>query len=96
MTWNFFATGHGKGEVDGAGALLKREVRKEQMKPHGLKLQNSAEVVAFLRAETNKFYSGNSAARRHIKKHFWDIKIGDIDRSRLFNCATIAGSRSMH
>ncbi len=26
MVWSFFATGHGKGEVDGAGALLEREV----------------------------------------------------------------------
>jgi hypothetical protein len=23
MTWNYFASGHGKGEVDGAGALCK-------------------------------------------------------------------------
>jgi hypothetical protein len=30
MVWSFFATGHGKGEVDGAGDLLKREVRKEK------------------------------------------------------------------
>jgi hypothetical protein len=33
MTWNYFAPGHGKGEVDGAGALLKRELSKEQIKP---------------------------------------------------------------
>jgi hypothetical protein len=26
MCWNYFASGHGKGEVDGAGALLKREI----------------------------------------------------------------------
>jgi hypothetical protein len=33
MVWIFFATSHGKGEVDGARALLKREVQKEQIKP---------------------------------------------------------------
>ena len=27
MLWNYFASGHGKGEVDGAGALCKKEVR---------------------------------------------------------------------
>jgi hypothetical protein len=29
MTWNYFATGHDKGEVDGARALLKQELKKE-------------------------------------------------------------------
>jgi hypothetical protein len=29
MTWNYFATGHDKGEVDGVGALLKQELRKK-------------------------------------------------------------------
>jgi hypothetical protein len=40
MIWNFFAIGHGKGEVDGARTLLKREVRKEQIKPQGKTLWN--------------------------------------------------------
>jgi hypothetical protein len=26
MVWNYFATNHGKGEIDGVGALLKREI----------------------------------------------------------------------
>lgn len=33
IVWNYFAIGHGKGEVDGARTLLKREVCKEQIKP---------------------------------------------------------------
>jgi len=33
MQWNYFAIGHGKGEVDGVGALLKRKLHKEQIKP---------------------------------------------------------------
>jgi hypothetical protein len=33
MSWNYFGSGHGKGEVDGAGALLKRQIRTEQIKP---------------------------------------------------------------
>jgi hypothetical protein len=79
MTWNFFATGHGKGEVDGAGALFKREVCLEQIKPQGLKLQNTTEVVAFLRAETNKFHGAYPGARQHIRKHFWEIEVEAID-----------------
>ena len=29
MMWNFFTSGHGKGKVDGARALSKREIQKE-------------------------------------------------------------------
>jgi hypothetical protein len=38
LTWNFFASGHAKGEVDGAGVLCKREIRSEQMKPNAQRL----------------------------------------------------------
>jgi hypothetical protein len=48
MLWNYFATRHGKGEVDGIDALLKRELHKEQIKPQGLKIQNAREAVNFL------------------------------------------------
>jgi hypothetical protein len=47
MLWNFFATCHGKGEVDGARALFKREAKKEQLKSKGQKIQNVIKVVAF-------------------------------------------------
>lgn len=33
LIWNFFATSHGKGEVDGAWSFLKHEVQKKQFKP---------------------------------------------------------------
>jgi hypothetical protein len=56
LIWNFFATSHGKGEVDGARALLKCEVRKEQIKSNGRKFQNVAKVVAFLRSKTNEYH----------------------------------------
>jgi hypothetical protein len=29
MHWNYFANGHGKGKIDGVGALLKHEIHKE-------------------------------------------------------------------
>lgn len=35
FTWNFFCSGHGKGEHDGAGANLKNELRGEQKKHKG-------------------------------------------------------------
>ncbi len=57
MLQNFFAIGHGKGEVDGIGVLLKREVQKEQIKPQGKKLQNAVEVIAHLEVEASKFHA---------------------------------------
>jgi hypothetical protein len=45
MIWNFFMIRHRKGEMDGFGTLLKREIKKEQIKPLGQKLQNAREVV---------------------------------------------------
>jgi len=46
-TWNFFGSGHGKGSHDGAGAIIKRLIRKEQLDANGGKLQNAKEVVQF-------------------------------------------------
>jgi hypothetical protein len=46
--WIFFARGHGKGEVDGARAFLKCEIKKEQLKLVGRKLYNKNEVVVSL------------------------------------------------
>jgi hypothetical protein len=60
MVWNYFVIGHGRGEVDGIGASLKREVRKEQIKPIGLKIQNAAEMVAYLKAKSNKYHATSS------------------------------------
>jgi hypothetical protein len=97
MPWNYFATGHGKWEVDGAGALFKREVRKEQIKLDATKLQNTTEVVAFFKVETlKKFLAGQPKAGRQIRKHLWEIKIGAIDQSRLQICSIVRGSRGMH
>jgi len=47
MCWNYFASGHGKGEVDNVSALLKHKIHKEQIKPQARKLQNAHDVVNF-------------------------------------------------
>jgi hypothetical protein len=56
MYWNYFASGHGKGKIDGVGALLKCEIHKEQIKPHVCKLQNVKDVVTFCKKK-NKYMS---------------------------------------
>jgi hypothetical protein len=93
---NFFATGHGKGEVDGAGTLLKREVHKKQLKPDGPKLQNCLEIIRFLQEETNKFHHAHPRARQQLRRHFWEIKKGHVDRVNFYRAGTNPGSKKMH
>jgi hypothetical protein len=73
MCWNYFASGHGKGEVDGASALLKRKIRKEQINYDGRKLQTATEIVQFLREQSSRVHAGPSSAHSETKKFFWEI-----------------------
>ncbi len=49
MCWNYFASDHGKGRVDGECTLLKCEIHKNQIKAQAIKLQNAHDVVTFCR-----------------------------------------------
>jgi hypothetical protein len=50
MLWSYYGTGHGKREWDGAGAVVKKALRSEQLlNPHRL-LQNALHCVTFLNA----------------------------------------------
>lgn len=96
MLWNYFASGHGKGEVDGAGALCKREVRKEQLKPNGRCIQNAEQMVRFLKEESSKHHHGPPSSRKCTNKYFWEIKEGSICRVRDMQCETVSHSRQQH
>ena len=44
--WNYFETGHGKGEHDGAGACVKIALRKEKLKLSTIyTIQNAQSIV---------------------------------------------------
>ena len=43
--WNYFETGHGKGEHDGAGACIKTTLQREEIKFTGAHLQDVASIV---------------------------------------------------
>jgi hypothetical protein len=70
LSWNYFGSGQGKGEVDGAGVLLKREIQNEQLKPDGQKLQNAAEIVRFLKDQPLRAHAGPSGSRCRTNKFF--------------------------
>jgi len=96
MIWNFFAMGHGKGEVDGTWALLKQEVQKEQIKPQGKKLQNAREIAAHLQTKANKVHVIAPSSRVHINKYFHLVKVGDVDKSKPYDYQTMHKSCKMH
>ena len=44
--WNYFETGHGKGEHDGAGACVKTSIRREELKLSTIStIQNAQSIV---------------------------------------------------
>jgi hypothetical protein len=96
IIWNFFAFGHGKGEVDGVGTLCKLEIRSEQMKPNAQRLQDVANIVAFMRSQFHRSHAVYASAKKVVNKHFWLVGASDVVRSRVPNVTTIPGSRSMH
>ncbi len=48
MLWNFFGSSHGKGEYDGAWPMVKRELRKEQLRLNAPPLWNAFDAMKFL------------------------------------------------
>ena len=90
MMWSFFGSGHGKGEHDGAGAVIKRTLTHEQLKANSWILKSACDVVAFLQ---HRFCSADNQGVRRI---FWEVKESDVPRERKWDCKRVKGSRSMH
>lgn len=59
MTWNFFGSGHKKGEHDGVGVVVKRSLTHEKIKTDGVMLRQAIDVVEFL---TKTMSSGASSS----------------------------------
>lgn len=91
MTWNFFASGHGKGEHDGAGAVIKRTLTHEQLKPDAWPMKCASDVVSFLK---QRF--GGELGQVGVNRVFWEIKTDEVPRETQWNCKKVPGSRSLH
>jgi hypothetical protein len=48
MLWNLFGSSHGKGEHDGAHAMVKKELHKEQLRLNAPPLWNAFDAMKFL------------------------------------------------
>ena len=88
MNWNFFGSDHGKGEHDGAGAIVKRMLTAEQLKPNGVKMQNSHDVVQWLQSQLKD--------DDVVPCSFVEVPLGAVDRKRKWGCNTFKGTRKTH
>ena len=84
MQWNYFGSGHGKGEHDGAGAVINRALTMEQLDNKGVKLQNAHDVVEWL---TWKISDDGK------NRLFIEVGANEVDRSRPYGCKTVKGTQ---
>ena len=97
MTHHFSGSGHGKGEHDCAGAVIKRHLTQEQLKPDCRKLQCAEDVVAFLRETMCDGATATYASKvRPVTRVFWEVKEGNVDRSKKWDCKSVKGARGIH
>ena len=97
MTHHFLGSRHGKGEHDGLGAIIKRHLTQEQLKPDCIKLQCIAIVMPFLQQTmSNGATTTYSSQVQPITRVFWEVKEGDVDRSQCWDCKPMPNARSLH
>jgi hypothetical protein len=96
MWWNYFESAHGKGEWDGAGAVVKRALRAEQIQNPLQPLQNVAQVVEFLEEEyTERIYEQSMTPP--LSRVFWHIGEKEVDHhEKSVKCNTLPGSKSLY
>jgi hypothetical protein len=93
LNWHYFGIGHGKGEWDGVGVVVKKALRAKQLhNPQG-RLQDAIDVVEFMReamsSRTSNTYKGN---RSSITRHFWNVVPNVANRSTPHLCDHIPSS----
>ena len=97
MTHHFSGSGHGKGEHDGAGAVIKRHLTQEQLKPNSVKLQCTADVVPFLRQTMSEGANATYPSKiRPVTRVFWEVKEANVDRSKRWDCKPVPNARGLH
>jgi hypothetical protein len=102
MRWNYFETAHGKGEWDGAGAVVKRALSAEQIQNPLRPLANAAQVVDFLQEKyTERVQSSYKRTKMNtappLSRVFWHIGEKEVVHSdRSIRCNTLPGSKSLY
>ena len=87
MQWNYFESGHGKGEHDGVGAVIKHALTSEKLDNKGAKLLNAHDVVEWL-----TWKMSNDGKDRL----FFEICADEVDRNKSYGSKTMKATRKTH
>jgi hypothetical protein len=80
MVWFYFGNNHGKGVHDRAGAVLKQEVRKEQLTMDSQHLQNTINIVTFYKRKQTKDHEAYLNVKRDINCYFHLVRLENMDQ----------------
>jgi hypothetical protein len=97
--WNYFESAHGKGEWDGAGAMVKRALRAEQIQNPLQPLQNAVLVVEFLEEKYTKRVASSyqQSTTPPLSRVFWHIGEKEVDHhDKNVKCNTLPGSKNLY
>ena len=84
MQHHYFGSGHGKGEHDGVGVVVKCTLIAKQLKLDGAKLQNAEDAVNYL---ATTLPSTHKARRRFVL-----VKGKDVNRKTKWDCNPVKGT----
>ena len=85
--WNYFETGHGKGENYGVGACIKISLQREEMKFIGACLWDAAYIMKWCAS-----FMGEQETRKHLARRiFWEVT--NVDRSQTHWVNTVHGTQ---
>lgn len=89
--WSFFEAGHGKGELDGAGACVKRALAREQLKfEESAKFRDENAIMDWC----NRKLCTGSSENSTIQCLFWLDEEDKIPSHH--DCETTSGSSKWH
>ena len=75
--WNYFETGHRKGEHGGAGACIKIALRRQEMKFTTISLIRDAKTIvawcSSVMGQGARRQEDQSSQKAHVHKYFWDV-----------------------
>jgi hypothetical protein len=85
----FLPLGMGRGGGWNKGSIETWNFINKKIKPRGTKIQNATKVATYLKSEANKIHAAHPHAWQHINKFFYEMKVGDIDKNKTYECETV-------